>query len=667
MTAPGEPSLDNPAQEGQASGLSGCPFGLLTDLLAEPGLARIATTRPTFGWVVPGSSQMAYRLIVRNFLGEVLWDTGRIESGRSLHIPYEGVPLAWGDKGDWRVCVWTAEGICGGWSELQNFLLADDPPEEPVSSYPLEVAEILPSEVVLLSNGGVFFDFGRHSFGWLEIEAEVAAPVAVTVRLGEKLKDGCMDREPGGTIRFAEAEFSLAPGTRRHRVPLAPDLRNTRPTWDGDTPPAILLPPELGVVMPFRFAEAEGLPEAATVRMARVQYRFDEAAAAFRCSDRRLDDVWELCRHSMLATSFAGYYVDGDRERIPYEADAYINQLSHYAVDREFSLARRTHEYLLKYPTWPTEWKQHSILIAWADYEATGDTRSLERCYEVLKEEKLLLAHARPDGLLDTGAMRDIVDWPPDERDGFVFGPVNAVINAFHYRTLVLMGRIAEALGRSRDAADFQERGARVAVRFNEVFFDSGRGVYVDSEGTDHASLHANLFPLAFDLVPREKMRPVAGFIKGRGMACSVYAAQYLLEGLFKAGEGTYAMELMVSSGLRSWHNMLAKGATITWEAWDQDFKPNQDWNHAWGAAPANIVARFVLGVRPVEAGYGAVSIEPCLGGLDWAEGTVPTIRGPIQVRAWKGSNGEVLSQIRLPGNVRRVCDLAERPPVEPG
>jgi len=33
----------------------------------------------------------------------------------------------------------------------------------------------------------------------------------------------------------------------------------------------------------------------------------------------------------------------------------------------------------------------------------------------------------------------------------------------------------------------------------------TARGVYRDSEGTDHASLHAKLFPLAFDLVPSEE------------------------------------------------------------------------------------------------------------------------------------------------------------------
>ena len=125
-----------------------------------------------------------------------------------------------------------------------------------------------------------------------------------------------------------------------------------------------------------------------------------------------LDDIWALCKYSMKATSFCGVYVDGDRERIPYEADAYINQLSHYAVDREYTLARYSHEYLLEKPTWPTEWKQHSVLMAWADFMYTGNTRSLAQHYEILKSEKTLESHARADGLLNTKGMRDIVDWP---------------------------------------------------------------------------------------------------------------------------------------------------------------------------------------------------------------------------------------------------------------
>lgn len=42
--------------------------------------------------------------------------------------------------------------------------------------------------------------------------------------------------------------------------------------------------------------------------------------------------IWEMCKHTMKATSFGRVFVDGDRERLPYEADAYINMLGWYCL-----------------------------------------------------------------------------------------------------------------------------------------------------------------------------------------------------------------------------------------------------------------------------------------------------------------------------------------------
>ncbi|MEP7053203.1 MAG: alpha-L-rhamnosidase C-terminal domain-containing protein, partial [Pseudomonadota bacterium] len=66
--------------------------------------------------------------------------------------------------------------------------------------------------------------------------------------------------------------------------------------------------------------------------------------------------------------------------------------------------------------------------------------------------------------------------------------------------------------------------------------------------------------------------------------------------------------------------------------AWDAKYKPNLDWNHAWGAAPANILPRYLLGVRPLKPGFALAAIQPQPGALAHVEGTVPTIRGPIRV-----------------------------------
>ena len=56
---------------------------------------------------------------------------------------------------------------------------------------------------------------------------------------------------------------------------------------------------------------------------------------------------------------------------------------------------------------------------------------------------------------------------------------------------------------------------------------------------------------------------------------------------------------------------MVESGTTITWEAWDQKYKPNQDWNHAWGAAPANLLPRFVLGAQAARARLAARQDSP--------------------------------------------------------
>ena len=120
-------------------------------------------------------------------------------------------------------------------------------------------------------------------------------------------------------------------------------------------------------------------------------------------------------------------------------------------------------------------------------------------------------------------------------------------------------------------------------------------------------------------------------------MACSVYFAQFLLEALFKAGEAEAAIGLMSRGGDRSWIGMMDQGSTITMEAWSLGAKPNQDWNHAWGSAPLNVISRYVLGVKPVTPGCSEVEVSPQVGGLKFVEGRVPTPRGTVAVRVADG------------------------------
>lgn len=624
------------------------PDQLMCELLAKPGLVAVTDSTPEFSWCFKdgraGDCQTAYRIQVATDTSLFktdspdLWDSGKVESPKSVFVPYAGGPLPGDRQICWRVKVWDRKGKEGPWSLNYAFKTAGELGDDTPLRYPLAQRHVEPARIVTNAAGRVFVDFGRAAFGWVELlpPRDMRRGGDYVLHIGEKAIGDSVDTKPGLTIRYAKVRGALT-DQGIYRVPLMADKRNTSGA-------AVRMPPEIGVVMPFRYVEVEQCPfpvTKQTIRQIAVTYPFDNNAANFVSDNDALNRVYGFCKYSIRATTFAGVYVDGDRERIPYEADAYINQLGHYSLDREYTLARYTLEHLMRHPTWPTEWKQHSIMMAWQDWMYTGNTEALSRWYDELKQKKLLSFCARQsDGLLETkgpntamsDGSRDIVDWPVAERDGFEFRNVNTVINAFRIHNLRQMADIAQVLGKADDAAEFKKLAAAAYDAFQHAFYNAERGCYVDGEGAAHASIHANIMPLAFGLVPPEEVPRVAEFVRWRGMSCSVYAAQYLLEGLFEAGLEDYAIELMSRSDKRSWMNMLNAGSTITMEAWDNQYKSNQDWNHAWGAVPANIIPRFVVGVRPLTPGFGKILIRPQLGSLNVVEGFVPTVRGRVTV-----------------------------------
>lgn len=489
--------------------------------------------------------------------------------------------------------------------------------------------------------GDVYFaDFGLDYFGNLQLTLPPNSPAAlITLRFGEKLRDdGAIDRTPPGSVSFLETTIQTSAGQTSY-APIIP-LKSGPQSSDK----AIKLPDEIGNLTPFRYVEIEGAPgalSAQSVRQIAVHAAFDDDASSFVSSDETLNAVWNMCKHTMKATTAFGVYVDGERERLPYEADAYINMLSHFAVDLDPEVARYTLEYLLAHPTWPTEWSLHMPMMAAQELRATGDKALAARNYNALVQ-KLMMDKARAsDGLLRASA---IVDWPAPERDGYndgvadpdkkqQVGPlINTVANAFYYHALREMAFVARELGKTADANKFEAHARQVYAAFNATFFDETRGIYRDGEGSNHASLHANMFALAFNLVPAQRKAKVADWVQSRGMAVSVYGAQYLLEALYKAGRDDYALSLMTARGQRSWFNMIRGGSTMTWEAWDARFKPNLTWNHAWGAAPGNIIARYLVGVAPLSPGYEQISIAPRPGNLASFRAKIPTARGPVTV-----------------------------------
>lgn len=646
--------------------------------------SMISSRFPLFSWVIPQQYQSACQILVASQQQLLkkgvadIWNSGRIKNSRNIGVQYSGTALQPSTVYYWKVRYWDDHGKASAYSDIHSFCTGTQLEDTGLPSFALVKTRQLPQHT-RHADTTTLYDFGKDGFSQIVVSVDALhANDTLVIHLGEALTpEGHINRTPPGTVRYRMIKLPVTQGLHNYIATIPPDKRNTEKN-------AILMPAGIGEVLPFRYAEIADATKRYTIdNVSRylVTSVFDDSASTFTCSDTNLNKLWDFCKYTIKATSFSGYYVDGDRERIPYEADALINQLSHYATDAEFTMAKRTLDYLIYHPTWPTEWSLQNILIAWNDYLYSGDLRLVRQLYPELKG-KLLNGLAREDGLISTRTgkqtpaflasihytpfnsnphLKDIVDWPPPgfggpevmgETDGFVFSDYNAVVNAYYFAALEAMAKLAKALGHVTEANYYSVEAARVHTAFQHTFFDAQTNLVRDGELIPHSSLHANFFALAFGLVPKEKVAPVLSFIHSRGMACSVYGAQFLLDGLSRSNDPEYAQQLLTSTQKRSWLNMLREGATMTMEAWGQSYKPNQDWNHAWGTAPANYIVRYLAGIQPLTPGYEEILIKPQPGKVEQVTMRQRTISGDISVH-FNNKTDHFMLQLILPGNTK--------------
>lgn len=653
------------------------PSGLTVNFERILNNAPIRDDEPVFSWIVPKKAikQSGYQVLVSSTKEKSasnegdLWDSKKISGKKSNNISYEGTALKPVISYYWKVRIWDNNNRTSDYSVPQSFKIIAD---KSVYNDPgiFQINSFKPAKFEK-HNNKLFLDFGKDAFATLTLNYKATKSETISITIGEQLNaDGSINNKPAGSIRSHDVALNVHPQQSVYQISLKPDQRNTKPQ-------AAQLPKSFPVLTPFRYVEISGnsqIIKREDVTQRRYHTYFDDHASAFHSSNNILNQVWDICKYTIKATSFTGLYMDGDRERIPYEGDAYLNQLSHYTTDRAYTIAKNSIEYFMQYPTWPTEWQLNVALMMEQDYLYTGSTKLIEKYYEQLKF-KTLMGLAGEDGLISTKSPKltkefmknlgfkdsnsrlvDLVDWPAGpnkgERDGFVFMPYNTVINVLYVKNMEIMASFAKLLNKPKEEADFNEKASIAKMAINQKMLSKTTKVYTDGIGTEHASIHANMFALAFNIVPKENIKPVADFIKSRGMACSVYGAQYLMEALYNANEADYALSLMTSTSERSWYNMIRVGATMTMEAWDMKYKPNSDWNHPWGAAPANVIPRLMWGIQPKTPGGSIIVIKPQLSNLTRTEIKVPFLNGEVYATYKKADKNKQVYSFNIPANM---------------
>ena len=207
--------------------------------------------------------------------------------------------------------------------ELTNPELIQDISANTVLSYEY----IEPIKVTQTGTNQKLMDYGKTAFGSIEIISD--QPASFQFELLEKSE---ILVNPNN--RFSLGYFKGNENINDSKIIKLPK-RNI--------PSEKSLPFGMTGVVPFRYVRISSDKENLDyqVKQIKIKYPYKENPSSFVSSNKQLNAVWRLAADTIKNTSFTNFFVDGNRERRPYEADAYFTYLSQNALYNDNKIAEK--------------------------------------------------------------------------------------------------------------------------------------------------------------------------------------------------------------------------------------------------------------------------------------------------------------------------------------
>jgi alpha-L-rhamnosidase len=475
--------------------------------------------------------------------------------------------------------------------------------------------QCLPMELPLTVNDTLTVRFNRNYLLTAEVEFETTAPCTIGI---------------GGTKYIAN------PGTHKFR------------TFD-----------------PFGIKDAMLLlTTTAPVTLKGIRFFYPvypfELKGSFKSSDSDLDRLWEMSLHTLQQVSEDGYQ-DCPWERAEWMGDAAIieyplTRVAFVSADGVYSdprLIRKMirdiaqsadsagrikahhpsdrfdiHAYIEDYSCiWVQSLREY--------FEYTGDTAFVREMWPVA--ENLM------DWFLDQRAESGLVN----AREFIIFdNPLKykvcqgATINAFTYKALKDAGFLAGVIENQVKAAFYNQSAAELRTTFNTLLWNDSLKLF-NASTLDPPNYHSALLPLDRGIVDEDKRVLVENWLLGNYLQASkslmTYTHFWLFEFLYAQDTGEWDKKAQDIMKLRysKFYAPENVGFTVA-----EGFGGKRPF-HNFGSSAAYFMSAHILGVKvnlPVSSNL--LIIKPQLGYLTFAEGTVVTEHGLVDVKWEKATEG---------------------------
>lgn len=502
----------------------------------------------------------------------------------------------------------------------------------------------------------LLLDFGKEIQGGIQLVTGMPAsqkPVRIRVRFGESVSEAMceIDGKNGATNDHAVRDFQLS-------LP-----------WLGVA--------EVGN-SGFRFVRIDLPDDSVELQLKEIRaiatYRDIPYKGSFRCSDERLNQIWQTGAYT-VHLNLQEYLWDGiKRDRLVWIGDMHpevmtVNTVFGYneAVPKSLDLTRN----ITPLPNWMNGISSYSIwwlLIQRDWFRYQGDWTYLQSQKDYLVDLlKVLISKVDASGREHLDGMR-FLDWPSNENPE----AINAGLQALMVQAMKYGAELCSLLQEPELASTCLETEARLRKAAPQVIKPF---LALKKKPTEPGMKQAAaLLAWAGLMDANEADQKYLSQEGGHGF--STFYGYYMLRSMALAGNYSGALDIIRSY----WGAMLDMGATTFWEDFNLDWLPNAapidepvpagkkdihgDFGaycykgfrhslcHGWASGPTSWLTEYVLGVEVLEPDCRVLRIVPHLADLEWVEGTFPTPKGIVKIRHEKQPDGSISSKIDAPEGI---------------
>ena len=406
-------------------------------------------------------------------------------------------------------------------------------------------------------------------------------------------------------------------------------------------------------------------------------FRDIEYKGAFQCNDEKLNNIWQTGAYT-VHLNMQEYLWDGiKRDRLVWVGDMHpeimtINYVFGYndVVPRSLDMIKEN----TPLPLWMNNISSYSMwwVLTQRDwFYFTGDKKYLQKQKPYLTSLLIQLSEQINEDGMENFKGRRFMDWTSSENEAALHGGLHSLLMLTMKAGIELSEVLEDEATKTICETTYNKMlkaGEKVKENFLREFVSPIIPGTKQGASLMVMSGIANAKTFNTDILSQNGSK---GF--------STFYGYYILQAMAKAGDIGGALNMI----REYWGGMLDVGATTFWEDFDIDWLENagridelipdgkkdihKDYGnycykgyrhslcHGWASGPTPWLSRYVLGIEVLEPGCKTVKISPNLGDLEWAKGSFPTPYGKIYVYHKKDKNGNIITEIDAPSEIKII------------